>query len=406
MTRVAGIIVNLVPYHHARWEAFTRSSGTECHLLELTDRDAFKVLEFTATASYRRHTLFPGDRGATISATALLRAMAAKLDVLQPDVVCTSGWALPVSLAALAWAARKRVPAVMLSESNEYDEVRSGVKEFVKRRIVALCSTGLAGGAPQADYLAKLGLRRERIFLGYDVVDNRYFADKAAEARGQKSEVRRKFGLPENYFLACCRFGQKKNVPRLIEAFARYRRLAEKSEIRNPKSEMWDLVIAGDGELRPEIEAAIARFGVSQSVHLAGAKSYSEIPACYALAGAFIHASTTEPWGLVVNEAMASGLPVLVSNRCGCATDLVQDGVNGFTFDPYNVEEMAQLMFKTSAFNFPLSAFGSESQRIISNWGPDRFATGLKQAAECALRVGPIKPTLLQRMILKALFWK
>jgi glycosyltransferase involved in cell wall biosynthesis len=165
----------------------------------------------------------------------------------------------------------------------------------------------------------------------------------------------------------------------------------------------WDLVIVGDGELRPEIETAIARFDLGQSVHLAGAKSYSDIPAYYVMANAFIHASTTEQWGLVVNEAMASGLPVLVSNRCGCAQDLVQEGVNGFTFDPYNVEAMAQKMFQLSTLNSQLSTMCAASQRIISAWGPERFADGLQSAVRKALAVGPIKPTMLQRVILKIL---
>ena len=336
MPRVAGIIVNLVPYHHARWEVFTQLFGGECHLIELTNRDAFKVLEFSAAASYQRHTLFPRDGGETISATALRQAMAAKLEAIRPDVVCVSGWALPISLAALAWATRNRVPVVMLSESNEFDENRSAHKEWIKRRIVALCSAGLAGGTPQANYLVKLGLPPEYISLGYDVVDNEYFARGAKEARCRMPDVRRKFNLPENYFLACCRFGQKKNVPRLIEAYARYRQLAEKSGIL-------DLVIVGEGELRAQIENAIRQFCVIDWVHLAGAKSYSDIPAFYALADVFVHASMTEQWGLVVNEAMASGLPVLVSNRCGCAQDLVKDDVNGFTFDPYDIEQLAQL---------------------------------------------------------------
>ena len=104
------------------------------------------------------------------------------------------------------------------------------------------------------------------------------------------------------------------------------------------------------------------------------------MPAYYGLASAFVHASTTEQWGLVVNEAMASGLPVLVSNRCGCAPDLVQEGVNGFTFDPYNVEQLAQLMLKISAFQtFSLSTFGAASRRIIADWGPERFASGLRR---------------------------
>ena len=425
MTRVAGIIVNLVPYHHARWEAFTRSSRAECHLLELTDRDAFKVLEFSAAASYQRHTLFPRSGGGTISAAALRRAMAAKLDAIRPDVVCVSGWALPVSLAAMDWAARNRAPVVMLSESNEFDEPRSAMKEFVKRRIVGLCPAALAGGTPQKDYMVKLGLTAEKIFLGYDAVDNGYFRENAetlktetlkSEVRSQSSVVRSQFSLPEKYFLACARFGRKKNLPGLIEAFARYRVLAENAEKlksesikpstinHQPLTGSWDLVIVGDGEMRPEIEASIVGLKLEQSVHLAGAKSYSEIPAFYGLAGAFIHASTTEQWGLVVNEAMASGLPVLVSKRCGCATDLVQDGVNGFTFDPYNVEEMANAMLKISAFqDVSLSAFGDASRSIISNWGPERFAQGLKSAAECAVKAGPKRAGVVDRLVLRAL---
>jgi glycosyltransferase involved in cell wall biosynthesis len=143
---------------------------------------------------------------------------------------------------------------------------------------------------------------------------------------------------------------------------------------------------------------------VQDSVLLPGFKQYPDLPAYYGLASAFVHASTTEQWGLVVNEAMASGLPVLVSNRCGCAPDLVQEGVNGFTFDPCNVEQLAQLMFKVSAFQlFSFSAFGDASRRIIGAWGPERFASGLKAAVDKALEVGPVGATLVQRVVLKAL---
>jgi glycosyltransferase involved in cell wall biosynthesis len=409
MSRVAGIIVTLVPYHHARWEAFTRSSGAECHLVELTDHDAFKVLEFSAAASYQRHTLFPRDGGETFSLTALRRTVASKLDALRPDVVCVSGWGFSVSLAALAWAARNGVPVIMLSESNEFDEPRSGLKEIVKRRIVAVCSAGLAGGTLQADYLAKLGLPRKHISLGYDVVDNRYFARKAAEVRSQGSEVcRDNRGPPailpsSRFFLSCCRFGRKKNLPRLIEAYSRYRLFSEQVERGRRGAEIWDLVIAGDGELRPEIESSISQFDVGNSVHLVGARPYAEMPVYYGLASVFIHASTTEQWGLVVNEAMASGLPVLVSNRCGCATDLVREGVNGFTFDPFDIEQIAHLMLKTSAFDFPLYDFGAASARIIADWDPERFASGLKAAREKALQIGTKQISWVDRLLLRTL---
>ena len=140
-------------------------------------------------------------------------------------------------------------------------------------------------------------------------------------------------------------------------------------------------MLLGDGALRSAVESRIARPDLAGSVVLAGFRQYDELPAWYGLASAFVHASTTEQWGLVVNEAMASGLPVLVSNRCGCAPDLVEDGVNGFTFDPYDVEALAGLMQRVAAMTDERrAAMGRAGQRIIADWGPERFADGLMQA--------------------------
>ncbi len=408
MTRVAGILVNIIAYHHARWEAFARHAGAECEVVELTKRDAFRVLEFSGITRYGRKTLFSNDTNEAISGRVLNRAMTATLDQFRPAVVCISGYAFPVSLAALQWAVRRRVPAVVLSESNEFDHQRSAAKEFIKRRVVGLCSAGLAGGTPQAAYLTKLGLPGDHVFVGYDVVDNGYFSTKVGEIRTQRAEITERLRLPEHYFLACCRFGKKKNVPRLIEAYALYRAFCEKSTARSQSSSgpvpPWSLVIAGDGEERPEIQETVSRLRMGGSVHLVGAKSYADIPTCYALATAFVHASTTEPWGLVVNEAMASGLPVLVSNRCGCASDLVHEGVNGFTFDPCDTDQLAQLMFKISALQpSSLSAFGDASRRIIADWGPDRFAAGLEAAVGKAIKVGAKPATAADRVLLAVL---
>ena len=81
-----------------------------------------------------------------------------------------------------------------------------------------------------------------------------------------------------------------------------------------------------------------------EDVLLPGFKQYPELPLYYGLAGAFVLPSLTEPWGLVVNEAMAAGLPVVVSDRCGCASDLVRPGENGFAFDPCDIEQLAALL--------------------------------------------------------------
>jgi glycosyltransferase involved in cell wall biosynthesis len=128
------------------------------------------------------------------------------------------------------------------------------------------------------------------------------------------------------------------------------------------------------------------------------------LPVFYGLADAFVHVSTTEQWGLVVNEAMASGLPVMVSNRCGCVYDLIREEYNGFAFDPYDVEQLARLMLRVAEMeDEERSRMGDASRRIIADWGPDRFARGLKEAIECAMRVGPIRAGLLNRLLLRVL---
>ncbi|MEI8287859.1 MAG: glycosyltransferase [Verrucomicrobiota bacterium] len=517
--KTAVIFHRLGPYHFARLRAAGRLLPVTA--IETSGADETYAWDQVAGADgFERVTLFADADAQKQPAQEVARCMAAALDKIQPQVVAVPGWADAAALAALQWCIQNRVPAIFMSESTAGDEPRKPWKEYIKRRIVTLGAAGLAGGTPHRDYLARLGMPVGQIFLGYDAVDNSYFADKVAEVRSQKSGVR--IGTAENgnlkpefqvsgfrvsafhdasplasglptpssqlpapvsaagpsdlrpltsdlcspvsdlqsppsancqlpstpYFLASARFVEKKNLPRLIAAYARYRTLCEarsreqgtnaksesqksefqvsgfssppsancqlpSSDLRPPTSDLWSLVLLGDGPLRSDLCHRISDLRLQSFVLLPGFKQYHELPAYYAAAGAFIHASTTEQWGLVVNEAMASGLPVLVSNRCGCARDLVQDGVNGFTFDPYNVEQLAELMFQVSSSRSPgsdlrpltsdLSQMGAASARLISAWGPDRFASGLKAAAECALRIGLVKPSLLQRTILQAL---
>jgi 1,2-diacylglycerol 3-alpha-glucosyltransferase len=107
-------------------------------------------------------------------------------------------------------------------------------------------------------------------------------------------------------------------------------------------------VLLGDGPLKETLFHQVARMGLTDRVRFPGFKQYDELPIFYGLASAFIHASSSEQWGLVVNEAMASRLPVLVSERCGCAPDLVQNGVNGFTFDPFDIKNITDRMLQLS----------------------------------------------------------
>jgi glycosyltransferase involved in cell wall biosynthesis len=283
---------------------------------------------------------------------------------------------------------------VVMSESSRQDESRTWWKEAIKRRMVDLFSSALVGGKRHVEYLVELGMPRERVVVGYDVVDNDHFRQNAGEIRRQRSEVRQKYALPENYFLASARFIEKKNLPTLVQAYAEYRR---RSEIAAKMP--WDLVLLGDGPLRETLNSQLSTLNLTERVHLAGFKPYDELPAYYGLANAFVHASTTEQWGLVVNEAIASGLPVIVSNRCGCAPELVNG--NGFTFDPANEDELATQLFEMASLSDQeRNHLGNNSYRIAANFAPERFGEGLERAATVAMGIPQKRFGVMDRALL------
>jgi glycosyltransferase involved in cell wall biosynthesis len=325
------------------------------------------------------------------------------LEQANPDVVAVNGWNNFGSLAAANCCVERGLPMVVMSESARGDQPRTWWKERIKRQLINLYSAALVGGRRHVDYLVELGMPGDRIFTGYDVVDNEYFRQEAEEVRSQRSEIRQKYGLPENYFLASARFIEKKNLPMLIRAYARYRELAGDRDggQRTTGNGPWDLVLLGDGPLRETLNSQLATLNLHGHVHLPGFKEYSELPVYYAFARAFVHASMTEQWGLVVNEAVALGLPVIVSNRCGCVPELVTD--NGFTFDPASEHELAaRLLEVASLSDHDLEHFAEASRRIAARFGPDRFGEGLERAATMAIKLKPKRFGIADRALLRA----
>ena len=551
--KVVLIFDHFGPYHVARAKAAAREMDLTC--IELHGKSRSYGWE-SASKGGLPVTSLPetGARGAA-ERRRLEPHLAAALREARPDVVAINGWNDFMSMESLRWCVRNGVPAIVMSETTPWDEPRVWHREFIKGRMVRMFSAGLAGGTPQRDYLVQLGLPESAVELGYDAVDNVHFAHESAKwrtkglkdqrtgtkgAQDQRTTGPMDQGLEDwrsgdrgregsedlrvtsngeeatPYFLASARFIPKKNLGRLIEAYATYRRRsmehgawsgekrAGEVEIGDQRSEIggqrhdintgrgaWDLVLLGDGDMRAELlkrardlglevregapweesEANSSKVGkwegakvgrweggmvekweggkVERSevrcqrtegggrraegprdqrtkglrdqrtdarnqkaevsgqrngvLWLPGFRQIDELPRFYACAGCFIHASTTEQWGLVVNEAMACGLPVIVSERCGCAQDLVQDGVNGFRFDPLDTERLAELMATMSGTGFDLRGFGAASRKIIANWGPERFGEGFKSAAQTAMRAGPARAGVADRLLLEIL---
>ena len=343
----------------------------------------------------RLHTLFPGSHHRDHSPRNLLARLTETLDKIRPTVMCVQGWAEPYGLTCLLWATWRRVHALVFSESQRIDMPRSWWKESVKRRVVRLFRAGLVGGTAHADYLAELGMPRARIFMGYDTVDNEHFVRGAEAARRDAAALRGRYALPDDYLLASARFMPKKNLRTLLEAFALYRKRGRST---------CSLVLIGDGELRSTLEHDRCRLGLDGIVLMPGFVAYDKLPTYYGLARAFVHASTTEQWGLVVNEAMAAGLPVLVSDRCGCAPDLIRADRNGYTFDPSGPHSLAEHLDQIAgAGSDRLAEMGQASQEIIARWSPALFADQLGHAVATALETPPASGSVFDRMLLRLL---
>jgi hypothetical protein len=377
MRRLVVVFHRFGPYHISRLNSATKY--LRVHGIELSGTDRVYAWDRTDGREEFPRQVVSQDVEQE-PARQLIGRMAALLSACEPEAVAIPGWSHRGALAALLWCTRSGVPVVLMSESSRFDAVRRPWREALKRRIVALCGSALVGGRQHQEYLAELNMPMGNIALGYDVVDNDHFGRGAQRARARSADERQRLDLPENYFVSSCRFVEKKNLQRLLEAFARYRQAAGKAA--------WDLVLLGDGPLRPQLVELICRLGLDGVVRLPGFVQYEELPAYYGLAGAFVHAATTEQWGLVVNEAIAAGLPVIVSQRCGCVDELIVSGRNGYSFDPFDPGELCRLLVLVASAQCDRQRFGQQGRAIIANWGPERFATGLRKAADIAVAAG------------------
>lgn len=374
INRISILFTNYGPYHLARinsCQAYFKSDKWEVIGIEVSRDGVDYQWQTTLDSSQLKiYTILGYLKLNEVKLRHIIKKTCDLLSQLNPNIVVIAGYARLSMLSALIWCLWYKKPAILLSESKEDDELRVWWKELIKSFLIRKYSSALVGGQPHQSYLIKLGFPKNAIFTGYDVVDNDVFHPNQIKALSSP--------ISKPYFLSINRFVSKKNLPLLISAYYCYRQQFRSNNV-------WDLVLCGEGELRSQLEELISQYQLGSHIHLPGFLQQQELLPYFAHAQCFIHASTTEQWGLVVNEAMAAGLPVLVSNRCGCFQDLVLEGINGFGFDPHNPEELVNLMLKMSSSEVNLEAMGAASLKHIQNFTPEHFARGLKQAIDYAL---------------------
>ncbi|MGB0154253.1 MAG: glycosyltransferase family 4 protein [Verrucomicrobiales bacterium] len=377
------------PYHLARInaavEALAKSDWNVVGLETAGSDETYAWREEKAEQAWNRHTVFPEKEWESIPSRTIRSEFTPVLDELQPDAIAIAGWGSPDARACLSWCKKNGAKAIAMSETREADGQRTWWKEIVKKRLVRQFDAGLVGAHSHRDYLVKLGLPAEAIQFGYNVVDNHYFTTEADRIRQEDASLNLR-----PYFLASNRFIERKNLDRLVLAYA------EATSHTEFSAKAWDLCLLGDGPLMPQLKTQAANVGLTvaevapwetrhedqgePTVFFPGFRQIEELPRFHAHAGCFVHPALEEPWGLVINEAMACGVPILSSSYVGAAEELVIDSINGWQFDPSNVAEISMHLFRIASMTKnELSSLASESQRILLEKCPtSAFGKGLK----------------------------
>jgi glycosyltransferase involved in cell wall biosynthesis len=303
--------------------------------------------------------------------------VAGVLRAWRPDVALLTGWQSKMLVQAWWACVRLGVPRVVRGESNTM-RPRGAWKRALHRVWLRGFDQFLAIGESNRRFYAQGGVAGERIHACPYFVDNRRFGDAADTLRGRRSELRHRWSIADDAvcFLFSGKLIAKKRPLDLIAAIGRA--VATGARVH--------LLVVGSGELMEPARAAEA--ADSLPVTFAGFLNQSEIVGAYVAADCLVLPSDTgETWGLVVNEAMACGIPAIVSDQVGCGPDLIVDGVTGAVFPMGDVQALAQRLVAFAANAPALSAMGARArERVASLYSVERAVEGTLAAIEASRR--------------------
>ena len=382
MTRRLVILTEIIsPYRIPLFNELARCAGIALHVIFLAETDPelrqWKVYKDEIQFSYE---VLPSWRARFAGNSVLLnRGVGSALAAAAPDAIVCGGYNYLASWQALAWARDHGTAFLLWSESHTRGSSRPRrVVEFLKEKFLHKCSGFVVPGNAAREYLREHGIKDEIIFTARNAVDNDFFSAGAAEARKNAAMLREKFNLPERYFLFAGRLVREKGVFELLSAYAK---------LSEPVRRQLGLVFAGDGAAREELQQQAAIPRSSGVIRFAGFAHREELATYYALAEMLILPTYSDTWGLVVNEAMACGLPVILSSAAGCAVDLVKEGWNGLLIPPRDGTLLTTAMDTLARQSELRATMGTNSAQHISLYSPAEWARGIAQAIGTA--IGP-----------------
>jgi len=304
-----------------------------------------------------------------------MRVLKAIRDI-KPDVLISHGYDKPTNMLAIVGARLMGIPVLIRSDTRLTDiNLNPGyIKDKIKRFLFNLASGFIAIGTKNREFYKWNGVPDDKIYFAPFSVNNNFFYVDDSRRQLTRTETRNKMGIAHDacVVLSACKLIPIKRVQDAILAIAK---------IANSQPRV-RLLLVGSGEMEHELRALAHELGLADIVLFAGFLNQSEMPSVYAASDMFVLASEVEPWGLAVNEAMAGGLPCIVSDQVGCAVDLVDGKGTGVVYPCGNIDLLAQAIDGYVSNPNQLKEAANRAGELIKHWDNDVCANKIYTACE------------------------
>jgi glycosyltransferase involved in cell wall biosynthesis len=370
--RLAVLTEIIAPYRIPVFNALSRKAEIDLHVIFLAETDSsMRRWRTYADEIQFSYEVLPSWRRRLGKYNILVNQnVASAVGKAKPEVILCGGYNYLASWQAARWARRNEVPFLLWCESTSSDQRgKHLLVESLKQKFLRNCDGFVVPGRSALAYMRQGGVPSGKVFVAPNAVDNDLFSARGQIARGNSVRLRGELGLPARYFLFVGRLVKAKGVADLLEAYG-----SLESELRSQVG----LAFAGDGPMRAELEA-LSRSIFPGTVHFPGFVHRDELASYYALAECLVLPTHSDPWGLVVNEAMACGLPVICTDVAGCAADLVKS--NGRLVAARAPRRLADAMREIATDPELRDHMSRESRKLVRSYSPDLCATAISEAA-------------------------
>ncbi len=290
------------------------------------------------------------------------------------DAVIVHGHQYAVNMLALIAARLAGVKAFLRCDSHHAlggRRIPWWMRRLTVGTLYRLADRALATGSANAAFYRRLGVPDDRIHIAPFAVDNDRFMRESSIEASERRREREALGIDPDrpVLLFASKFQPRKRPDDVIRAAAELER----------RGAVFTLLMVGDGEMREDLEQLAGTLGLTNVV-FTGFVNQSRLPVMYGISDVFVLASEDEPWGLVVNEVMCAGLPIVLADGVGCAPDLLEDGDNGFLFPPRDFRTLADVLYPLLSDADLRRRMGERSRARIQRWSYREYAEGLRKA--------------------------